>query len=128
MKIYTKTGDNGETSLFGGDRVKKFNQRICAYGTIEGLIFNNFKKILTQIGDVMEERIEQMDTDFFILLLFETIISKNLCPSAQSAPSVLPLYRYIPMSELRQLENLPSVRNSPLQCPLKSLFGFPTGQ
>lgn len=37
MKIYTKTGDNGQTSLFGGDRVKKFNQRICAYGTIDEL-------------------------------------------------------------------------------------------
>jgi cob(I)alamin adenosyltransferase len=37
MKIYTKTGDKGETSLFGGDRVKKSNQRIGAYGTIDEL-------------------------------------------------------------------------------------------
>lgn len=37
MKIYTKTGDKGETSLFGGERVKKNNLRINAYGTIDEL-------------------------------------------------------------------------------------------
>ena len=38
MKIYTKTGDKGETSLIGGKRVKKFHPRIEAYGTIDELI------------------------------------------------------------------------------------------
>jgi cob(I)alamin adenosyltransferase len=37
MKIYTKKGDSGETSLIGGDRVKKTNKRIHAYGTIDEL-------------------------------------------------------------------------------------------
>ncbi len=37
MKIYTKTGDKGETSLFGGGRVKKSNLRIDAYGTVDEL-------------------------------------------------------------------------------------------
>ena len=35
MKIYTKTGDNGETSLFNGTRVKKNNMRIITYGTVD---------------------------------------------------------------------------------------------
>jgi cob(I)alamin adenosyltransferase len=37
MKIYTKTGDEGETSLLGGERVRKDNPRIDAYGTIDEL-------------------------------------------------------------------------------------------
>lgn len=37
FKIYTKTGDKGETSLYGGKRVKKTHARIEAYGTIDEL-------------------------------------------------------------------------------------------
>jgi len=37
MKIYTKTGDKGETSLIGGTRVPKYHLRIEAYGTVDEL-------------------------------------------------------------------------------------------
>lgn len=37
MKIYTKTGDDGSTSLLGGDRVSKDDLRIEAYGTSDEL-------------------------------------------------------------------------------------------
>jgi cob(I)alamin adenosyltransferase len=37
MKIYTKTGDTGETSLVGGTRVSKSNAQIEAYGTVDEL-------------------------------------------------------------------------------------------
>jgi len=37
MKIYTKTGDQGLTSLIGGTRVKKSDLRIEAYGTVDEL-------------------------------------------------------------------------------------------
>jgi cob(I)alamin adenosyltransferase len=37
LKIYTKTGDKGETSLIGGKRVPKFDERIEAYGTVDEL-------------------------------------------------------------------------------------------
>lgn len=37
MKIYTKTGDKGETALFGGQRVSKGHLRVEAYGTVDEL-------------------------------------------------------------------------------------------
>ncbi|MDR2126616.1 MAG: cob(I)yrinic acid a,c-diamide adenosyltransferase [Prevotellaceae bacterium] len=38
MKVYTKTGDRGTTSLIGGARVPKFHIRVEAYGTVDELI------------------------------------------------------------------------------------------
>lgn len=38
MKIYTRSGDYGETSVFGGTRLPKHHPRIEAYGTIDELI------------------------------------------------------------------------------------------
>src|SRR5690554_1873510 len=35
MKIYTRTGDTGETGLYGGSRVSKSDLRVSAYGTVD---------------------------------------------------------------------------------------------
>ncbi|MDR0550517.1 MAG: cob(I)yrinic acid a,c-diamide adenosyltransferase [Spirochaetaceae bacterium] len=35
MNVYTKTGDKGETSLFGGERVQKDDPRVWCYGTVD---------------------------------------------------------------------------------------------
>ena len=37
MKIYTKTGDSGETGLFGGGRIPKDSLRVAAYGEVDEL-------------------------------------------------------------------------------------------
>ena len=37
MRIYTRTGDRGETSLFGGGRVPKDHPRAAAYGDVDEL-------------------------------------------------------------------------------------------
>ena len=54
MKIYTKTGDTGKTSLFGGKRVDKNDIRIEAYGTVDEL--NTF---IAQLLSVMEPNGQQ---------------------------------------------------------------------
>lgn len=62
MKIYTKTGDKGQTSLFGGKRVPKHHLRIESYGTVDELnsyiglirdqeIDENSRNILIEIQD-----------------------------------------------------------------------------
>ena len=38
MKLYTKTGDEGTTSLLGGQRVSKCSSRVCAYGDADELM------------------------------------------------------------------------------------------
>jgi len=63
MKIYTKTGDKGETSLFGGQRVWKDNTRISAYGTIDelnsvlGIAVNDIsnKELLEVLNSIQNE-------------------------------------------------------------------------
>ena len=47
MKIYTKTGDKGKTSLLGGTRVSKSNERINTYGTIDEL--NSFLGLVSDL-------------------------------------------------------------------------------
>jgi len=37
MKIYTKTGDAGQTGLFSGTRITKYDLRLHAYGTLDEL-------------------------------------------------------------------------------------------
>ena len=51
MKIYTKKGDKGETSLLGGSKVNKDNIRLEAYGTVDEL--NAF------IGHIHDQEISQ---------------------------------------------------------------------
>lgn len=62
MKIYTKTGDKGQTSLIGGTRVPKHHIRIEAYGTVDELnswigllrdqqIKDEYKSLLVEVQD-----------------------------------------------------------------------------
>ncbi len=50
MKIYTKTGDKGTTSLFGGTRVPKHHIRIESYGTVD--------ELNSHIGLVKDQKIQ----------------------------------------------------------------------
>ena len=56
MKIYTKTGDKGETGLFGGDRVSKDSTRIESYGSVDEL--NSF--IGLAITEVKDEEVKNL--------------------------------------------------------------------
>ena len=65
MKIYTRTGDGGETSLFGGGRVAKDHARVDAYGTVDEL--NAFLGVALASGLSAEtaERLRPFQDDLF---------------------------------------------------------------
>lgn len=67
MKIYTKTGDHGETSLNGGKRVSKDNIRVEAYGTIDEL--NSTIGVCRSVNVIksIDEILEKIQNDLFTL-------------------------------------------------------------
>jgi len=65
-KIYTKTGDLGETSLLGGTRVMKSHERVEAYGTIDEL--NSFLGLIRDqpINKYYQEVLLRIQENLFI--------------------------------------------------------------
>jgi len=67
MKIYTKTGDDGKTGLFGGARVSKDDVRVEAYGTVDEL--NASLGLAQSLGTNEKESaiIAELQNDLFVL-------------------------------------------------------------
>lgn len=67
MKIYTKTGDSGTTSLYGGTRVKKYNLRIESYGTVDEL--NSYVGLIKDqdISDTNKNSLLKIQNELFTL-------------------------------------------------------------
>jgi len=65
LKIYTKTGDDGKTSLYGGKRVEKHNLQVVAYGTVDELN-SSLGVLLSHLGDAFsKDFITQIQQDLF---------------------------------------------------------------
>ncbi len=67
MKIYTKTGDDGSTMLFGGGRVSKAHIRIEAYGTVDEL--NSFIGLVRDVSNSQNHSsfLEKVQDTLFVL-------------------------------------------------------------
>ncbi|GAB1421925.1 cob(I)yrinic acid a,c-diamide adenosyltransferase [Anaerolineales bacterium] len=65
MKIYTKTGDAGLTSLFSGGRVAKHHLRVEAYGTVDEL--NSILGMVRAQGVEQDEWLEKIQNQLFFL-------------------------------------------------------------
>ena len=67
MKIYTKTGDAGDTGLQGGKRISKFSDRIRSYGNVDevnsvlGLVLSH------KIDQDLEELLKKIQNELFVL-------------------------------------------------------------
>jgi cob(I)alamin adenosyltransferase len=66
-KIYTKTGDTGETSLYGGQRVAKGNPRLEAYGTVDETNTALGLALAQTGGENYAEQIKKLQIDLMIV-------------------------------------------------------------
>jgi len=86
VKIYTKTGDRGETRLSGGKRVNKADPRITAYGEVDELnssiglaisFLRSRQDLLSDVAGILE----QVQNDLFVL---GSDLADPSCPQANS--------------------------------------------
>jgi cob(I)alamin adenosyltransferase len=86
MKIYTKTGDKGQTSLIGGKRVSKSHERIEAYGTVD--------ELLSYIGLLRDYTTETAQKEFLIgvqdrLMICAAILAADCEDCEYKIPEIL---------------------------------------
>jgi cob(I)alamin adenosyltransferase len=67
VKIYTKTGDSGETGLFGGGRVSKDDRRVAAYGEVDELNAAIGLARALEPADLDAELLEAVQRDLFAI-------------------------------------------------------------
>ena len=115
-RVYTRTGDKGETSLVGGVRIKKSHVRLEAYGTVDELSAQ-LGMLVAMMGDSGErDTIVRIQNNLF-----------NVCTHLATDQSQTPLYpsAYLPEGEVQMLEDL--VDSIMDELPEKQGFVLPGG-
>jgi len=67
MKIYTKTGDEGKTSLFDNSRVWKSDERIMSYGAVDELNSSIGIALSLELDNEIKEILIKLQNDLFIV-------------------------------------------------------------
>ncbi len=113
MKIYTKTGDKGTTSLIGGQRVSKAHVRIEAYGTID--------ELMAHIG-LLHELMENDDVRRELIAIENDLMTLSSLLASDGSSKKLP-----PLSpeHVRTLERLIDAHSS--EVPPADRFTLPVG-
>ncbi len=67
MKIYTRTGDEGDTSLFAGGRISKGHVRLHAYGTVDELNAVLGTVAAGELDLVTAEQVQRVQAELFVV-------------------------------------------------------------
>ena len=118
MKIYTRTGDDGTTSLVGGQRVSKKDARLDAYGTVDEL--NSFIGLMQSFLDVKAETSEN------ILWIQQKLFNIGGCLATDSKTTTLPETCRILQTDVERLEQFIDAAGEGL--PQQRTLFFPGAQ
>lgn len=99
MKIYTRTGDSGDTSLFGGGRVSKDHQRVEAYGTVDELNACVGWVVATVADATIKERLGQVQHDLFAI---GAVLATAPAHDSKARPKGVP---DLPMARIAEMES-----------------------
>jgi len=118
MKIYTRTGDDGGTALFGGGRVRKHDVRVDAYGNVDELN-SVLGWALTQLQDEsIRLRLSQVQHDLFA-------IGSDLATPPARENRVRPDTPIIPLERVVSMERW--IDESDDELPMLRAFILPGG-
>lgn len=116
-RIYTRTGDDGTTGLGSGARVKKYDLRVEAYGTVDETNACIGMVRLHTAGDEIDPMLARIQNDLFDL-------GADLCTPLSSAPLPYEPLRIV-AEQVQRLESEIDALNASLE-PLRS-FVLPGG-
>jgi cob(I)alamin adenosyltransferase len=98
MKIYTRTGDAGETALFGGGRVSKDHHRVAAYGTVDELNAGVGVAVAAVADAEIRERLACIQHDLFAVgAVLATVPPQEDRPRPKGLPE-------LPMGRVAEME------------------------
>lgn len=115
MKIYTKTGDKGKTSLCDGEKVSKSSLRVAAYGDIDELSSAIGFAIAMNRSRNLKEMLEEVQHDLFIL-------GSHVASCKKESHDVLPKFT---LDKVRKLEKF--IDDLSLKLPKLNRFLLPGG-
>lgn len=120
MKLYTRTGDGGDTGLFGGTRVKKSHARVCAYGAVDEA--NAAIGVVRAAADLPPEL--QLQLDHVMSDLFSAGAELATPPSRQGKLGAR-LQGRLEQARIAELERL--IDDATAAAPPLTSFILPTG-
>lgn len=113
-KIYTKTGDTGETSLLGGTRVSKSDIRLDAYGTVDELnsilgLSLSYLRAAKIKADHLEDTLKAVQNELFVIGSQLACTDSEL---AQKLPQLQAQFTTLLENEIDKMnESLPELKN-----------------